>query len=247
VIPLRDSPRSSTVPVVTWLLIAVNVLVFVFELQLGHRRLDGFVEVFGFVPRTFFRWTELGGAPLDPWRFVPLVTATFLHGGFLHIVGNMWFLGIFGDNVEDRLGHGRYLLFYLLCGVGSMVVQGAFTPGSTVPAIGASGAIAGVLGAYLLLYPGARVLTLIILVIIPWFVELPAVVFLGVWFLAQLLAGTAALSPMAGAAAGGVAWWAHAGGFVLGIALCLLLRKPPRLRTQRDWTTRAPRGIWLPR
>lgn len=246
-IPLRDSPRSSTVPFISWLLIALNVTLFVFELQMGGRQLDRFVGVFGFVPRTFFSWTELGGAPLDPWRFVPLLSATFLHGGFLHIVGNMWFLAIFGDNVEDRLGHGRYLLFYLLSGVGSMLVQGAFTPRSTVPAIGASGAIAGVLGAYLLLFPRARVLTLIILIIIPWFVELPAVVFLGVWFVAQLLAGTAALSPVAGAAAGGVAWWAHAGGFVLGMVLCLLLRKPARSGTQRAWTTRAPRGIWLPR
>jgi membrane associated rhomboid family serine protease len=246
VIPIRDSPRPRTWPAITVLLIVVNVLVFLFELQLGGQR-DSFIEAFGFIPQRFFGWERLGGSALDPWRFVPLLTANFLHGGWLHIIGNMWFLGIFGDNVEDRLGHGRYLLFYLLCGVASMLIQGAVYPASRVPAIGASGAIAGVLGAYVLLYPHARVLTLIPIIIIPWFVELPAVLFLGVWFLMQLLNGSAALSPAAGEAAG-VAWWAHAGGFVVGMALCLLLRPPGGVRDQRDWVARPRRGgLWIPR
>jgi membrane associated rhomboid family serine protease len=244
VIPIRDSPRPRTWPAVNVLLIVVNVLVFLFELQLG-RQLDGFIEVFGFIPRRFFGWEQLGGAPLDPWRYVPLLTANFLHGGWLHIIGNMWFLGVFGDNVEDRLGHGRYLLFYLLCGACSMLIQGMVFPGSRVPAVGASGAIAGVLGAYLLLYPHARVLTLIPIVIIPWFVELPAVVFLGVWFLIQLLNGSAGLSPTAGQAAG-VAWWAHAGGFLVGMALCLVLRGGGDRREQRGWATRTRRSLWSP-
>jgi membrane associated rhomboid family serine protease len=223
------------------LIIVANVLVFIWELSLGAGQLDAAIQVFGFVPRRFFGWEQAGGAPLDPWRFVPLVTANFLHGGWLHIIGNMWFLGVFGDNVEDRLGHFRFLLFYLLCGAASMLVQGAVLPTSAVPAIGASGAIAGVLGAYLVLYPGARVRTLVFI----FLVDLPAVVFLGLWFLAQLLNGTASLSPGAGVAASGVAWWAHVGGFVVGMGLCVLLRKDQAPRPRRDWTTRPPRGLWI--
>jgi len=222
-------------------IIAANVLVFLYELQLlAVHQLDSFIEVFGFVPRRFFGWTELGGSPLDPWRFVPLVTANFLHGGWAHIIGNMWFLAIFGDNVEDRLGHLRFLLFYLVCGAFSMLVQGWVMPGSRVPSIGASGAIAGVLGAYVVLYPGARVLTLVFL----FLVDLPAVVFLGIWFVMQLLSGAASLTPAAGAAASGVAWWAHVGGFVLGMVLAVLLRRDQQPRMRREWTTRPPRGLW---
>jgi membrane associated rhomboid family serine protease len=242
ILPLRDSPRSATWPVVVALIIVTNVLVFFWELSLGSSgQLDAAIEVFGFVPRRFFGWEQAGGAPLDPWRFVPLLTANFLHGGWLHIIGNMWFLGVFGDNVEDRLGHFRFLLFYLVCGASSMLVQGAVLPTSQVPSIGASGAIAGVLGAYLVLYPGARVRTLVFLFI----VDLPAVVFLGVWFLTQLLNGTASLTPGAGVAASGVAWWAHVGGFVVGMGLCVLLRKSEAPRPGRDWTTRPPRGLWI--
>jgi len=223
------------------LIIVANVLVFLHELQLlAVHQLDSFIEVYGFVPRRFFGWTSLGGAALDPWRFVPLVTANFLHGGWAHIIGNMWFLGVFGDNVEDRLGHLRFLLFYLVCGACSMLIQGWVLPGSRVPSIGASGAIAGVLGAYVVLYPGARVLTLVFL----FLVDLPAVVFLGIWFLMQLLSGAASLTPAAGAAASGVAWWAHVGGFVVGIALCVLLRRDRQPRMRREWTTRPPRGLW---
>ena len=241
IFPLRDSPRSSTWPVVVAIIIAANVLVFLWELSLlGAGQLDPVIEVLGFVPRRFFGWELRCGAPLDPWRFLPLLSANFLHGGWAHIIGNMWFLGVFGDNVEDRLGHLRFLVFYLLCGACSMLVQGWVSPGSTMPAIGASGAIAGVLGAYLVLYPGARVLTLVFL----FLVELPAVVFLGVWFLSQLANGAAALSPAAGAAAAGVAWWAHIGGFVVGMALCVLLRRGEAARPRRDWTNRPPRGLW---
>jgi membrane associated rhomboid family serine protease len=222
--------------------IVINVLVFFWELSLQSAgQLDAVIQVFGFVPRRFLYWTQAGGSPLDPWRFVPLVTANFLHGGWLHILGNMWFLFVFGDNVEDRLGHFRFAIFYLLCGAASMLVQGWVLPGSRVPSIGASGAIAGVLGAYLVLYPGARVRTLVFLFI----VDLPAVVFLGVWFLTQLMNGTASLSPEAGAAASGVAWWAHVGGFVVGMGLCVLFRKREAPRPRRDWTTRPPRGLWI--
>jgi membrane associated rhomboid family serine protease len=240
ILPLRDSVRSRTTPVVVWGLVVVNVLVFLYELGLGPQ-LDAFIEVFGFIPRRFFGWEQAGGASLDPWRFVPLLTANFLHGGWLHILGNMWFLGVFGDNVEDAFGHLRFLLFYLFCGACSMLIQGLVFPTSSVPALGASGAIAGVLGAYLVLYPGARVLTLVF--IFP--VELPAVVLLGLWFITQLLNGSASLSPVAGAAAAGVAWWAHVGGFVVGMALAVVLRKDRGPRPQRDWTRRPPRGLWI--
>jgi len=222
--------------------IVINVLVFFWELSLHSAgQLDAVIQVFGFVPRRFFGWVQAGGSPLDPWRFVPLVTANFLHGGWLHILGNMWFLWIFGDNVEDRLGHGRFLFFYLVCGACSMLVQGWVLPSSRVPAIGASGAISGVLGAYLVLYPTARVRTWMFII---FFVDLPAVVFLGVWFLTQLVSGAASLSPGAGEAAGGVAWWAHVGGFVVGMALCVLLRKDEAPRPSRAWTTRPPPGLW---
>ena len=223
-------------------IIVINVLAFFWELSLGASgQLDAAIEVLGFVPRRFFGWEQAGGATLDPWRFLPLLTANFLHGGWLHIIGNMWFLGVFGDNVEDRLGHLRFVVFYLLCGASSMLVQGLVLPGSSVPAIGASGAIAGVLGAYLVLYPSARVRTLVVLFI----VDLPAVVFLGLWFLTQLMNGTASLSPTAAEAAAGVAWWAHIGGFVVGMGLCVLLRRAEAPRPRRDWTTRPPRGLWV--
>jgi len=242
IFPLRDSPQPSTRPVVVRLLVAANVVVFLWQLGLSASgQLDAAIELLGFVPRRFFAWEQLGGAPLDVRRFVPLLTANFLHGGWLHIISNMWFLVVFGDNVEDRLGHLRFLVFYLLCGACSMLAQGWVLPGSTVPAIGASGAIAGVLGAYLVLYPGARVLTLVFFF---FRVELPAVVFLGVWFLSQLTSGAASLSPVAGEAAGGVAWWAHIGGFVVGMGLCVLLKHDQASRLRREWTTRPPRGLW---
>jgi rhomboid family protein len=241
IFPLRDSPRPANWPVVVVAIIVINVVAFLWELSLGPGQLDAAIEVLGFVPRRFFGWEQAGGAPLDPWRFLPLLTANFLHGGWLHIIGNMWFLGVFGDNVEDRLGHLRFVIFYLLCGAASMLIQGLVVPGSRVPAIGASGAIAGVLGAYLVLYPSARVRTLVFIFI----VDLPAVVFLGVWFLTQLMNGSASLSPTAAEAAAGVAWWAHIGGFVVGMGLCVLLRRAEVPRPRRDWTTRPPRGLWV--
>jgi membrane associated rhomboid family serine protease len=141
----------------------------------------------------------------------------FMHGGWLHFLSNMWTLFIFGDNVEDRMGHGRYILFYLLAGLASGLLQALVAPGSTIPAIGASGAIAGVLGAYFILYPAGRVLTLIPLFIFPWFVEIPAIIYLGFWFVTQLFSGIASLNVPGAASMGGVAWWAHIGGFLFGV------------------------------
>jgi len=210
-IPIRDTIPSSRVPVVNYLLIAVNLGFFFYEVSLGEN-LPPFLERYALIPARF-----LGGGYLSFRELLTPVTAMFLHGGWMHVLGNMLYLYIFGDNVEDTLGHGRYLLFYLACGVASFAVQTGFRPDSAVPNVGASGAIAGVLGAYFFLFPRARVVTLLPLFIIFTVVEIPAVVFLGLWFLIQFLSGAVSLGQAA--ATGGVAWWAHVGGFVAGIVL----------------------------
>ena len=213
-IPLRDSVRTRTAPIVTVALIVVNTLVFLHETALGPR-LDAFVIAYGLVPRRFVYWP---GAPLDPVRFLPLLTSMFWHGGWLHLLGNMLYLWIFGDNVEDRLGHFRYLLFYLIAGTAAGITQVALQPASALPTIGASGAIAGVLGAYLVTFPRSRVLTFFPPI---WFFELPAFAYLVFWFLLQLLEGFGSLG--APAETGGVAVWAHVGGFVSGVVLIKLM------------------------
>jgi membrane associated rhomboid family serine protease len=208
--------------VVTWGLIAVNVWAFLYELRLGPE-LEAFVHAWGFVPARFFLLAQLD--PSD-WvgRYLPILTSMFLHGGAAHLLGNMVYLYIFGDNVEDRLGHLRYLAFYLVAGVGAALAHAYLYPTSTVPTVGASGAISGVLGGYLVLFPHARVLTLIPLFFFFFdVVALPAVFYLGIWFLMQLLSGTLGL--WLAQEGGGVAWWAHVGGFVVGMALVPLLRR----------------------
>ncbi len=212
-IPIRDTIPSSRVPVVTYLLIAANLGIFFYEVSLGES-LPPFLERYALIPARF-----LGGA-LSFREILTPVTAMFLHGGWMHVLGNMLYLYIFGDNVEDTLGHGRFLLFYLACGVASFAVQTGFQPISSVPNLGASGAIAGVLGAYIFLFPRARVVTLLPLFVFFTFVEIPAVVFLGIWFLIQFLSGTASLGRAADT--GGVAWWAHVGGFLAGVVFLKL-------------------------
>ncbi|MGH9779564.1 MAG: rhomboid family intramembrane serine protease [Candidatus Acidiferrales bacterium] len=214
-IPLRDANPRGGVPIVALALIALNCLVFFYELTLPPAGLEQLVFTFGMVP------AKLTAFPTDPGvsfgdATVPFLTSMFLHGGWLHLIGNMWFLWIFGDNVEDYLGHVRFLLFYLLCGLAASVAHLAFNLNSIIPTLGASGAIAGVLGAYLLLFPGARILTLVPVFFV-WLMELPAYVILIYWFVLQLLQGTATLAESA--PGGGVAWWAHVGGFVAGLAL----------------------------
>lgn len=208
-IPIRDTIPSSRVPVVNYLLIAANLGFFFYEISLGESLLP-FLERYAVVPARL-----LGGVTLSVRELLTPVTAMFLHGGWMHVLGNMLYLYIFGDNVEDTLGHGRYLLFYIACGIASFAVQIGFQSASTVPNIGASGAIAGVLGAYFLLFPRARVVTLLPLFVFFTVVEIPAVAFLGLWFLLQFLSGTVSLGRSA--ATGGVAWWAHVGGFVVGV------------------------------
>lgn len=210
-IPIRDDIPSRRFPFVTYAIIAANVLVFWYELRLG-RELDAFVKAFGLVPARFY-------ASHDPGlRLLPVFTSMFLHGGLLHLAGNMLYLHIFGDNVEDRLGHGVYLLFYFFCGVAAAMAQVSLFPHSRMPMVGASGAIAGVTGAYFVFYPRARVLTLIPFFFFYQMIQVPAVVFLLLWFVMQLAYGAASLG-MHGADVGGVAFWAHVGGFVSGMTI----------------------------
>ena len=209
-LPLKDTVQARSFPVVNWILIGANVFVFFIELTLGPQA-EALIAALGMVPARLLANPGLEQA-------LTLFTSMFLHGGWAHLFSNMLALYIFGDNIEDRMGSGRYLAFYLICGLAAAFTHIAFNHGSQVPTIGASGAISGVLGAYLILFPNARVVTLVLIFFLPWFVEIPAVIYLGVWFLSQLFNG--ALAVVAGAQEfGGVAWWAHAGGFIAGIIL----------------------------
>jgi len=225
-IPFRDNIPYRSLPVITILLILANVAAFLFELSLGPRALDRFIFQAGVVPAAVFAWPRMH-LPLSA-LFAPFITSMFLHGGWLHLIGNMWYLWIFGHGVEDRLGHFRFLLFYLLCGIGAGIVHTIMNPSATIPTVGASGAIAGVLGAYVVSYPFARVLTLIPIFIFIQIIEIPALLVLGFWFLMQFLSGTASLAVSTSANTGGVAWWAHVGGFVIGIVLVQILAQKPR-------------------
>lgn len=209
-LPLRDSVRPRSFPIANYTLIVLNVLVFLFEFSMGRGEFRSFLTVFGLVPARL--------SLAQPLTFLTLFTSIFLHGSWFHLISNMWTLFIFGDNVEDRMGTGRYLLFFMMAGMIAGLSHAYFMSGSRVPTVGASGAIAGVLGAYLVLFPGGRVLTLIPLFFLPWFVEIPAFIYLGVWFFSQLSSGLMSLGNLAtGGNFSGIAWWAHIGGFVAGI------------------------------
>ena len=225
--PLRDNIPTRRFPAVNLWLIIVNVSCFAYEFILGAG-LDGFIQQYGFVPARFMAFQAEN--ILDLPRFLPVFSSMFLHGGIIHLVSNMWMLWIFGDNVEDSMGHARYLLFYLLCGTVSVFAQAGADLSSQIPMVGASGAISGVLGAYFLLYPRARILTLIPIFIIFYTVELPAYIFLGLWIILQLLKGYAHLLNTGGAAAGGVAWWAHIGGSAAGILLVNIFKEKARVK-----------------
>jgi rhomboid family protein len=212
-IPLRDVIPSRTTPYITVTIIVLNAVAWLYEVMLPHELLTDFLTVYGVVPADLALPT--------------LITSMFLHGSWSHVIGNMWYLWIFGDNVEDRVGHGRFIVFYLLCGIAAGLGQVVVDPNSTLPTIGASGAIAGVMGAYFVLYPQSRVLTLIPFI---WFqiVELPAVVLLGFWFLMQLFsAGTIAMTASSHGS-GGVAFAAHVAGFVMGLIGVFLFKRPER-------------------
>lgn len=226
-VPLRDENPTEITPYVTYGLIIVNIVIFLYELTLPDRQLTQFFYSWAVVPCQLSNIcpiaARLPASPFPEW--VTLITSQFLHGGFLHVAGNMLFLWIFGNNVEDRLGHVKFIIFYLTCGVLAALTQWYFSSNSAVPSLGASGAIAGVMGAYILRYPKAQVLTLLPLGFFITTVRLPAVFFLGWWFVQQALYGIASLNAPAniGMEGGGVAYWAHAGGFVFGAILGPLL------------------------
>jgi membrane associated rhomboid family serine protease len=230
-IPLRDAVPAQSFPAVTVLLIALNVLAFLYQLSLG-KALDVFIMQYGAVPLRFVLAGQMEQVSTVE-RFLPLFTSMFLHGGWLHLGGNMLYLWIFGDNVEDDLGHVRFLVFYLACGLAAAFAQIYIHPTSKIPMVGASGAVAGVLGGYLLLFPRSHVLALIPILFFFQIVELPAALFLVFWFLMQFFNGAIAItgSPYM---TGGVAWWAHIGGFLGGVALAFLI--PKRQRKRQLWT-----------
>ncbi len=233
--PLRDSIRSRSFPIVNWILIAASVLVFLLEqaieFGIGEVALERFLTLFSLVPSEF--------SLLNPIAYISLFTSMFLHGGWFHLISNMWILFIFGDNVEDRMGPLRYLVFYLASGFAAGLTHVLFTSNSSIPTVGASGAIAGVLGAYMVLFPRARVVTLIPLFILPWFVEIPAVIYLGVWFLTQISSGLLSIGAMM--PFGGIAWWAHIGGFVFGLLLVRIFARRPRA-----YVINPPENYWNP-
>ena len=212
-IPLRDVIPSRTTPYITVTIIVLNAIAWFFELTLSPDLLPRFLQVYGVVPARLHALT--------------LVTSMFLHGSWMHVIGNMWYLWIFGDNVEDRVGHGRFIIFYLLCGIAAALGQVLMDPGSTLPTIGASGAIAGVMGGYFVLYPRSRVLTLIPLVIFWEVIEVPAIMLLGFWFLMQLFSA-GAIAVTASTGGGGVAFMAHVAGFLCGVGGIFLFRRRPR-------------------
>ena len=221
-IPLRDTEPSFTFPFATVLIIALNVAAFLYEFSLDRYELNWFIAHYGVIP-TRFQWADV-------------MTSIFLHGGWMHLIGNMWFLWIYGDNVEDILGHFNYVAFYLLCGIAATMVHIVFNSDSRVPTIGASGAIAGVMGAYMVKFPRSRILTLVFVVVFVTTMEIPAFLILIYWFVIQFFSGIGSVGH-SHLSQGGVAWFAHIGGFLAGIALVLLM-------TKRDRFSRRPALRW---
>jgi membrane associated rhomboid family serine protease len=219
--PLYDTVRSRTFPVINLMLILMNVLAFLYEIQMGPSTLKEFIFEWGLIP------ARLLSDSSSAWKTI--FTSMFLHGGWFHIINNMWVLFIFGDNVEARLGGIRYLIFYLLSGVAAVLLQTYILPFSATPMIGASGAVAGVLGAYLILFPHSRIASLVPILFIFTIIEIPAVIFLLFWFGSQLYSGLFAIQ---GSNGSGIAWWAHIGGFLFGIIMVFFFRTRT---TYRSW------------
>ena len=215
-IPLKDDNPTRTFPIINYALIAANVAVFLYQITLPPNAYKAFLMANAMIPMRIPQF--LAGYVGFKMAFYPMFTSMFLHGGLMHLLGNMLFLYIFGDNVEDYVGHLPYLLFYLVCGIGSGLIHSLFNLHSSLPALGASGAISGVMGAYAVLFPRARVLMLFLVFLVP----VPAYFVLGYWFLLQFLSG---IGEFGAAAAGGVAWWAHIGGFLMGLVIALVARR----------------------
>jgi membrane associated rhomboid family serine protease len=227
-----DTVPRKEFPWMTWIIILVCSTVFLIEMSLPEQQLKAAVEMFGIVPAHFDGSKVLSFPAID---YLSLFTSILIHGGWLHIIGNMWFLYLFGGSLEEHIGHFKFLIFYLFCGILSGVTYIYLNLHSSEPSIGASGAVAGIMGAYILMFPRARVLTLVPVIFIPFFFYLPAYFFLGVWFLIQLISETYAfLSVGYGTSAGGVAWSAHVGGFLSGMVLIFVFRKKERRPVQPD-------------
>jgi membrane associated rhomboid family serine protease len=228
--PIKNTVPVRYPPVATWTLIAINCVVFLFETTLSEPQLEDLLSQFALVPARYADATDLAD-------YLPFVTNMFLHGGWLHLILNMWTLWLFGPAIEDQLGSGLYTVFYLVCGTVASVTHVLFNPGSTIPALGASGAIAGVIGATMRLFPAARVIVLVPIIFIPLFFAVPAVVFAGLWFLMQVLQATTELFLQS--AGGSIAWWAHIGGFTAGFVLA----SPLRYSRRPAWPRYADQGI----
>jgi membrane associated rhomboid family serine protease len=225
-IPLRDNVPRTTWPWATVAIIAINCYVFIHELAVGSMQRTLMIHTYGLIPARTTAF--LAGRPITAMQaFLPFFSSMFLHGGWMHLIGNMWFLWIFGDNVEDRVGHLRYIVLYFICGLTGAVAYYYFSFESTVPTLGASGAIAGIMGAYLITFPGARVLTLVPIFFFLTTIEIPAYLILIYWLFIQFASGVLSIQVQE---QGGVAWFAHVGGFLAGIPLMLLLRRPKRPR-----------------
>lgn len=219
-IPLRDTQPSLSTPLITAWLIAINVMVFLYQFSLDPFSLNHFIAEYGVTPARF--------------QALDLLTSMFLHGGWLHLIGNMWFLWIYGDNVEDSLGRSKYFIFYILCGLAAGMVQVLTNPGSRIPTVGASGAIAGVMGAYLVMFPRAKILTLVPVFIFVTTMEIPAVFMLLYWFVIQIFSGFGSIGT-SHISQGGVAWFAHVGGFVTGMILAKLMGSTNRYAKRPEY------------
>jgi len=219
-IPIRGTVPSKNPPIATWVLILANTVVFLVELGIPAQEVGHFFYLFGIVTARYTHPDWAMTVNLATSNYWPFLTGMFLHGSWLHILANMWTLWIFGHSVEDRMGPTRFVIFYFLCGVAGSVAHVFANPGSTMPTLGASGAVAGVLGAYLILFPSARLIVLVPILLFPFVFEIPAVFFIGFWALSQLFSGT--LSLASSADVGGIAWWGHIGGFAAGIVLQII-------------------------
>lgn len=231
-IPFRTTAPCHGSPTVTMTIIVVNIGVFFFQQGLNEYAATRFIYTHALVPAIYSHPALARQAGLDPSNLLPLVSNSFLHGGYLHLIVNMWTLWLFGLPVEDRLGHWRYVLFYLACGAAASVAHLIFNWGSTVPALGASGAIAGVLGAFTWLFPRAKVAVVVPIIVVPLIVHWPAVLFTALWFALQLVQGWATLA--SNPLAGGVAWWMHIGGFAAGFLIAVRIR-PRAQPMHRPW------------
>ncbi len=209
--PIRDTVRTRSFPFINWMIIILNGLVFFLLSNLSPSGLDQFLDSFALIP-----------ALIDvsqPFSLILFFTHIWMHGSLFHLISNMWMLFIFGDNVEDRMGSVRYLLFYILGGIFAGILQFYFAADATIPTLGASGAIAAVMGAYFLFFPHSKVITFVPIFFFGWFINIPSLIFLGIWFVSQVFSGVIELTAAAGGAMGGVAWWAHIGGFLFGLIL----------------------------